>query len=576
MKKTIRLSLLLLVFLTAVLTLSSCIGTVATTPSSNAATSFEVVFVAGDGEILKTETVELGKSATAPEVPERQGYAFVGWDTDFSNVDCSMTVTALYARIWTVQFVDVAGNLVKSYSVVDGEEAPTPPINPYKENHTFVGWDQDYSAVTSDMIIHPVFEENAKYTVTFLGFDGELLSTQVVYATYGATAPLAPAVAHHTFKGWDKEFSNVSGNLTVNAIYEEDAKYTVHFYDHENNLLKAEEVYEGEDATAPSLSLAPHFNFVEWDSDFTNVRSDLTVVAIVTEDAKYTVVFVDFNGDVLKTEVVYVGENATAPVPPNHYNKEFTSWDKAFQNVQGDLTVTAKYDQYYDVVFYDHEGNLLSEQKVLAGAAATAPSFSLAPHFNLSGWDKDFANVTSDLTVNAIVVEDAKFTVIFLGRDGTVLSSQVVYIGENAIAPNAPVIEGYTFMGWDKNFENVQGELTVSSIYRDDNLFMVIFKDANGNVLKTEQVRRGEDAEAPEAPFIDNYTFAGWDKDFGNVQDNIVVNATYTENAKFTVVFVDFNGNVLKTEIVYVGKDATAPADPSRENFDFAGWDKAF
>ena len=39
-----------------------------------------------DGTILKTETVELGQSATAPEVPERQGYAFVGWDTDFSNI----------------------------------------------------------------------------------------------------------------------------------------------------------------------------------------------------------------------------------------------------------------------------------------------------------------------------------------------------------------------------------------------------------------------------------------------------------------------------------------------------------
>lgn len=44
----------------------------------------------------------------------------------------------------------------------------------------------------------------------------------------------------------------------------------------------------------------------------------------------------------------------------------------------------------------------------------------------------------------------------------------------------------------------------------------------------------------------------------------------------FTVTFKDFDGTVLNTQKVEKGKAATAPVDPKRENFKFAGWDKAF
>lgn len=42
------------------------------------------------------------------------------------------------------------------------------------------------------------------------------------------------------------------------------------------------------------------------------------------------------------------------------------------------------------------------------------------------------------------------------------------------------------------------------------------------------------------------------------------------------VTFVDYDGKVLKTENVESGKNATAPASPSRDGYNFVGWDKAF
>lgn len=60
---------------------------------------YTVTFMDWDGTILKTEEVEAGGSATAPSNPTREGYNFIGWNTNFSNVTSDLTVTALYQEI---------------------------------------------------------------------------------------------------------------------------------------------------------------------------------------------------------------------------------------------------------------------------------------------------------------------------------------------------------------------------------------------------------------------------------------------------------------------------------------------
>jgi hypothetical protein len=60
-------------------------------------------------------------------------------------------------------------------------------------------------------------------------------------------------------------------------------------------------------------------------------------------------------------------------------------------------------------------------------------------------------------------------------------------------------------------------------------MYEVQFKDHNGATLKTQVVDHGTAATAPAAPARDGYTFAGWDKSFSNVADDLIITAQYSQ-----------------------------------------------
>jgi hypothetical protein len=61
--------------------------------------SFTVTFIDHDGTVLKTETVESGKSATPPANPSRDGFEFAYWSGTYTNVTANQVVTATYTQV---------------------------------------------------------------------------------------------------------------------------------------------------------------------------------------------------------------------------------------------------------------------------------------------------------------------------------------------------------------------------------------------------------------------------------------------------------------------------------------------
>ena len=252
-------------------------------------------------------------------------------------------------------------------------------------------------------------------------------------------------------------------------------------------------------------------------------------------------------------------------------NIDFEPVEFAVQN--GAVTVAAAQPEMHTVTFKDWDGTELKTQEVQHGGDAEAPADPTRVGYTFTGWDKEFTNITADLVVTA-QYEINTYTVTFKDWDGTVLKTQEVQYGGDAEAPADPTRVGYTFTGWDKAFTNVTADLVVTAQY-EINTYTVTFKDWDGNVLKTQEVQYGGDAEAPADPTRTGYTFTGWDKAFTNVTADLVVTAQYEINT-YTVTFKDWDGTVLKTQEVQYGGDAEAPADPTRTGYTFTGWDKAF
>lgn len=213
-----------------------------------------------------------------------------------------------------------------------------------------------------------------KYTVTFM--DGEKVLETFTNVTHGSavTAPEVPKKDGKTFKGWDKDFSKVTSDLTINAVYDVDT-FTVTFKDGEKVLETQTVEYEAA-ATAPDtarLSPPEGMHFAKWDKDFSKVTEDIEVSAVY-ELNEYTVTFKNGETTIKVVEVKH-GDPATPPNVFDTATKKFVGWDKSFDNVTSDLIVNAKFEtKKFTLTFINFDGTTVYTAEVEYGA-------SISDHF---------------------------------------------------------------------------------------------------------------------------------------------------------------------------------------------------
>lgn len=130
-------------------------------------------------------------------------------------------------------------------------------------------------------------------------------------------------------------------------------------------------------------------------------------------------------------------------------------------------------------VEFDKDGkeNLLCEQTVKYGYAATAPLGISRKGYTFLGWKGEYSNVTSDRTIEAQFKRNT-YKITFCDKDDKVIKSESVLFEDSATAPEPPEAEkGYVFAGWDsEDYKNVQGNATIKATYvwANDDLPVVI------------------------------------------------------------------------------------------------------
>ncbi len=145
-----------------------------------------------------------------------------------------------YAKANNIKFVSADykvifkdnGRTKKTEYVTKGQNA-TPPTLDAKTGYT-LSWDADYTNITEDMVINAVWtkkdsgssgggttiivtpSESTKYTVTFKD-RGKIVKTEKVKSGDAAEYPFISRSGYEL--SWDKDFSKVTADTTVNAVW---------------------------------------------------------------------------------------------------------------------------------------------------------------------------------------------------------------------------------------------------------------------------------------------------------------------------------------------------------------------
>ena len=153
--------------------------------------TYTVTFKDYDGTILKAETVESGNSATPPAEPTREGYAFAGWSGTYTAVTSDQTVIATYTKndstaMHTVIFYDYDGTTILGTSNVAEGEMATPPATPSKSGATFLGWNGNYTNVSKNESVVAIYDD-CKNVFTIESATGGVGDTVTLLVTLDGT-----------------------------------------------------------------------------------------------------------------------------------------------------------------------------------------------------------------------------------------------------------------------------------------------------------------------------------------------------------------------------------------------------
>lgn len=171
------------------------------------------------------------------------------------------------------------------------------------------------------------------------------------------------------------------------------------------------------------------------------------------------------------------------------------------------------------------------------------------------------------------------YTVTFQSEGGSEVASQI-RANTPADRPADPTKEGYTFISWYKgeekwNFETpVTENLTLTAKWQL-NRYTITFDTAGGSEVAPITQDYGTTITPPAAPPRTGYTFAGWDREIPTTMPagNMTITAQWQVN-QYTITFKPENGGqdiVIKQDY---GTAITAPANPTKTGYTFAGWDK--
>lgn len=505
-----------------------------------------------------------------------------------------------------------------------------------REGYTFTGWNTSEDGtgtayadgatvnLNTNLVLYAQWSANS-YTVTWINDDGTELEVDqnVAYGTlpeYNSETPVKEGNDQYsyTFAGWTPEITQVTGDVTYKAVYNENVnQYTITWKNWDGSVLSQDTVnygevpvYSGNQPTREGDS-EHSYTFAGWTPEITAVTGNAEYTAVFTENINsYTVIWQNWDGTELeRDENVAYGStpeyNGSTPTKEGdaQYSYTFTGWSPEADTVTGDITYTAVYSQsvnQYTVTWMNGESIIKTEQiaygetPIYSGETPVKEG-NAQYSYTFAGWTPEITSVVGNVTYYAVFEETVNnYTVKWVNDDGSVLETD-----ENVPYGTAPEYNGstpekeaeaeksYVFKGWNPEITAdtvVTGDITFTAVYEETvNTYTVKWANEDGTILETdENAAYGSIPEyngiTPTKDSDDDYTysFSGWTPEISPVTGDITYTATFTAVpiVRHTVTFDANSGEGTMEDQVFIqGSDTQLNKNTfTKEGYQFIGW----
>ena len=532
--------------------------------------------------------VEDGKAAQAPAVPDRDGYMFTGWDTDFSKVTGDMDIYAGYAPIagqvrLTVNYVYSNGSLAAQPWVSHVESgvscnltAESPAIQGFTPDQTSVSFNDAY---TTDQTVNVTYKGAiVNYTVNhyLLNVDDRKpatpADTEIVPGETGLTTEAkAKEYAGFTPQAISQATVNADGSTVVEILYERNY-YTLTWNTGENaSYIAPEQVRYGAAVTKPDKDPTKvGYEFKGWENlpetmTMTMPAEDLVVTAKweAAKRADYKIIY--------WTETVNEGVytvnhviNGTGTVGSSIPNGSYTV-PKGYQTTpvagktDGDVKITADGTAVKNVYYARDTYTIKFMRQYRDGWSwtwAEDESLRIIARYGVDvsakwetacaddGWGPNpsgniqytlLANMPAEnLTMYEKDAGNGKYIIYYvedLNGNWKEYRKFAVNVGVYLTDEDKMPITGFTFKEWKKEGSRKEN-LWLRYSRNSYNLFFENCQPMNPVSIKFEaKLSKGRPSRDPGRPsYVDSdYTFAGWYLDPG-FKEPVNWNETMTED----------------------------------------------
>ena len=349
-------------------------------------------------------------------------------------------------------------------------------------------------------------------------------------------------------------------------------------------------VENGTSVTATATPVAG-YEFVNWtvgddvkstENPYTFTAAENVALVANFKVRKYDVTF-DVDGAITTSTLDFASVIPT-PKSPVKTGYTFTGWNPEFVEgatvpVDG-ITYTATWTiNQYTITFDTDGGSEVAPITQDYATEVTAPANPTKTGYTFTGWDKEIPATipAEDMTIKAQWTIN-QYTVAFVSDEETLKSEKLDYNSAITV-PADPEKTGYTFRGWSPEFvegATVPAENVTYTAVWSVNQYTITFDTDGGSEVAPITQNYATEVTAPANPTKTGYTFAGWDKEIPATipAEDMTVKAQWTIN-QYTVKFVS-DEETLKSETLDYGTVITAPEVPEKEEYYFTGWSPEF